>query len=111
MAKAQEVRPKPVTINLDKERGLLFDFNAFIELEDIYGSIEDAMNSLGKGKRRLRPIRDLVWAGLLHEDENLTVRQVGRLLTIANIEEVAGKGVKAIEASIPDTTGEGQPGK
>ena len=42
MAKSN-VRVKEVELNLDKPRKLVYDMNAFISLEDIYGTIEEAL--------------------------------------------------------------------
>lgn len=107
MTNAKDVKTKPVSIQLDRERTLLYDFNALIELEDIYGSVTEAMSGLEKLK--VRNIRDMIWAGLLHEDENLTQKQVGKMLTMANLEEVALKISESLGISLPEP--EGQPGK
>lgn len=47
MSKAGNVRVKPTKIEIgDKTYLIKYDFNAFIELEDIYGSIEDAVEAI-----------------------------------------------------------------
>ena len=44
MSGAKNVRVKPVKIEIDGNvYEVKYDFNAFIELEEIYGSIEEAM--------------------------------------------------------------------
>jgi hypothetical protein len=42
MSNVGDVRAKLIPIQLDKERHLKFDLNAFAELEDIYGDINTA---------------------------------------------------------------------
>jgi hypothetical protein len=108
MANANDVRIKPIPITLDKPRTLYFDFNAFIELEEIYGDIKTALE--GVEGLKLRPVRDMIWAGLLHEDENLTRKQVGKMLHPNNIEEIALKIAEGIGISLPEPE-EGKPGE
>ena len=107
MDNANDVKIKPIPITLDKERTLLYDFNAFIELEEIYGDINKAFKGLEQMK--MRPIRDMIWAGLIHEDENLTPKQVGKMLNMANMQEIAAKIVEALGISLPEP--EAKPGK
>ena len=42
----KDIRQIGVVIELDKERHLVFDLNAFCDLEDRYGTIEKAMNEM-----------------------------------------------------------------
>lgn len=107
MAKANDVRIKPIPITLDKPRNLLYDFNAFIELEEQYGDIKIALE--GVEDLKLKPIRDMIWAGLIHEDENLTRKQVGRMLNLTNMQEIASKIMEALGVSLPEP--EDKPGK
>jgi len=47
MSNAKNVRVKPVEIEIDGvKHQIKYDFNAFIELEEIYGSIEEAMGAV-----------------------------------------------------------------
>jgi hypothetical protein len=107
MANANDVRIKPIPITLDKPRTLLYDFNAFMELEDLYGDINKAFKGLEQLK--MRPIRDMIWAGLIHEDESLTPKQVGKMLHVLNLEEIATKITEALGISLPEP--EAAPGK
>lgn len=75
-----------VTVHLDKERRFVFDLNALIELEEIYGSKEDAIKALKGGG--LKHIRAWMWAGLVHEDSSLTVEEVGRIFSKADPDTV-----------------------
>lgn len=110
MANANDVRIKPIPITLDKPRALLYDMNAFIELEELYGDVNKAFKGLEQLK--MKPIRDMIWAGLLHEDESLTPKQVGKILNIANLEEIALKITEALGVSLPEPeVGPGKPGE
>jgi len=43
----KNVRVKPVELKIDDDiYQIKYDFNAFIELEEIYGSIEEAMEAM-----------------------------------------------------------------
>mgnify|MGYP000010430645 FL=1 len=99
MAKSN-VRVKEVELNLDKPRKLVYDMNAFISLEDIYGTIEEALKALD-GKS-IKAFRNFLWAGLVHEDDSLTVQKVGKLLSLDNLEEVSTKLAQAIQTSLPE---------
>ena len=57
---------------------LVFDLNAMVELEDLYGDIDKAFEAMNKGS--FKAIRALIWAGLLHENADLTIHDVGALL-------------------------------
>lgn len=49
-----------------KKRRLIFDMNAYAELEKKYGSVEAAMNKLEQGL--IGDLRVVLWAGLIHEE-------------------------------------------
>jgi hypothetical protein len=93
------VREKSVVIALDKERHFKFDMNAFAELEEKFGDVEDALKALQGGK--IKAIRTILWAGLLWEDETLTEKQVGGMLSLENMPEVMEKVNEAILMSLP----------
>ena len=76
----RDVKPVIVSLALDKERTLKFDLNAFAELEDVYGSMEQAFAAMQSVS--MKAARTLLWAGLLHEDESLTPRKVGAMVTL-----------------------------
>jgi hypothetical protein len=100
MSNVKDVRQKPVTIELgNKKWQLLYDLNAFAELEEMYGSVEKAMDELEKGT--LKAIRAILWAGLVHQDETLTQKEVGKLITLDKLESVSIAMSKALEISLP----------
>lgn len=92
--KLKDVKLKPVQIELDKQRTVFYDFNAYAELEEQFGSLDKMFKRIEKPT--LRDLQVLLWAGLLHElpepesengknvyydgDEPFTVRKVGKIL-------------------------------
>lgn len=96
------VRPIKVPINLDKRRYIVFDLNAFAKLDEIYGNKHEALLSLQSGL--LRHVRVWLWAGLLHEGEDLTVEDVGQMFTLSkkeNIEEITNNILQSASANLP----------
>lgn len=52
-----------------KDRVIQFDMNAFAELENKYGTVQDAMKELQSG--RIRDVRMILWTGLIHQEANI----------------------------------------
>lgn len=98
-ANLRNVRPKAVPIMLDKERHLLYDLNAFAELEEVFGTVEEALRALESGK--LKALRAIIWCGLIHEDESISISDVGALIGLADIEPVALALNEAISSAMP----------
>ena len=76
MANLNDVKSKDIKITLADgvERTIKFDLNAMAELEDKYGSVDAAFEMLDKNS--IKALRFILWAGLSHSDENLTVYKV-----------------------------------
>jgi hypothetical protein len=101
MSNLKDVRIKNIPILVDgKEHQLRFTLNAFAELEDAYGSVDAAMKTLQSGS--MKAVRKLLWAGLLHEDENLTEKQVGNMLDTSNLQEFTQALTNALGVAMPD---------
>lgn len=49
-----------------RKRTIVYDLNAFAVMEAKYGSIDNAMKSLMKGK--IPDVRFILWAGLIHDE-------------------------------------------
>jgi hypothetical protein len=91
-----------VKINLDKERNLRFDLNAMVEFEGVSGrNIFDG--TFTGAKMSAREIRAMLWACLIHEDKKLTLDQVGGLITVGNMAEVATKLGEAFSVATKGT--------
>jgi hypothetical protein len=95
-----DIKQIGVTINIDKERHLIFDLNSFCDLEDKYGTIEKALGEMGKGS--IKAIRYMLYLGLLNEDESLNEKKVGKLIKIENLGEVMNALKIAIAISAPE---------
>ena len=126
MSNVKNVRVKPVKIEIDgMAYEVKYDFNAFIELEEIYGSIEEAMGAMQgevildkagkpvmiedddgtqveKRKFSLKAMRDFLWAGMLFGNAKLTKRDVGKLLEFGNFQYVVEKMMSAITGALPE---------
>ena len=103
-ANLRNVRPKTVAIVLDKERHLLYDLNAFAELEEVVGTVEEALKALESGK--LKALRAIIWCGLIHEDANLSITDVGALIGLGDMETVALALNEAISSAMPQAQAE-----
>jgi len=99
MSNLADIRPKPIKVILDKERSLVYDFNALALIEEHYGSLADAMEALNKGS--FKAIQVFLWAGLVHEDENLSLKEVGKWVpgVVLNLSD---KVTEALNAALPE---------
>ena len=88
MSNVHEIKPKVKTITLSDgvEREVRFTLNAMAELEDRYGSVEDAFKALDAGS--IKAARFILWAGLMHSDEGLTEQQVGNLIDMKLLQDL-----------------------
>lgn len=88
MSNLYDVKPKAKTITLNDgvEREVRFTLNAMAELEDRYGSVNAAFEALEQNS--VKAARFILWAGLMHSDENLTEKQVGDLIDINYLQNI-----------------------
>jgi hypothetical protein len=116
------VKIRKVALVLDKPRTLLYDVNAMIDLgealnlnlmtkdgwDQLVGHMETPapVTMDDKPEAAFVPatpsfdkIRAIVWAGLRHEDEALTVRQVGAMLDPTDLGRVIAAYTEAWQAS------------
>lgn len=102
MANLKDVKPKAVKITLTDgvERTIKFTLNAMAELEDRYGSVEEAFKQLDKNS--IKAVRCILWAGLIHEDPGLTEQQVGNLIDIQYMQELMASLDEAFDADMPE---------
>ncbi len=102
-------KAKPeVKITLDRERTIRFDLNAMASFEEATG--KNILNGTFSGSgMSARDIRAMLWACLLHEDSTLTLEQVGALITVENMTDVAARLTEAFEVSMPERKGESAP--
>jgi hypothetical protein len=101
-------KKKSFPVKLDKQRKLRFTFNAFCELEEV---MDRPLTELQNGFK-MKDLRALLWAGLLHEEPEMTIEQAGDLIDEAESIEVVAEAVsKAIEAAMGAKKQEEEPGK
>ena len=80
---------KGVTIILDRPRTLRYGLNALAKVEDITGK---NIMGLDLNNVSIKDLLAIIYAGLYHEDKELTVEKVGDLIDEhSNITEVAEK--------------------
>lgn len=97
----QVMKDAGVKVMLDKERTLKFDMNALCELEDSGLGFEEIAEGLME--RNFKKIRTILHAVMAHEeDETFTVKQVGALVNMQNMEKVVSALAEALQASAPE---------
>ncbi len=82
----------------DPRRVLVMDFNAFCEAEAITGV------SLMEGElafKSLRVLRGLIWAGLLHEQPDITLKDAGLIINELGMEHCFNAVAEAIVIAMP----------
>lgn len=88
-----------VKITLDKERTLLLDLNAMAAYEEVTGkSLFKGIDIANMGATELRA---LLWACLVHEEESLTLKQVGAWINATNMVNLAKTLDSAAVNAIP----------
>ncbi len=95
------IRKAGVKITLDKERIISFDFNALVDIEEKYGSLDKGLGVLGNPK--MKDIRYLLYLTLKGDDETLTEEKTGRLITLQNMNEVIEALSRSLEESLPNS--------
>ncbi|HEY8390105.1 MAG TPA: hypothetical protein VIL26_04050 [Clostridia bacterium] len=68
---------KGITIELDKPRTLRYGMNALAKIEDI---TQKPIVSLDLNNIGIRDLLAIIYAGLYHEDQTLTIEKVGDLV-------------------------------
>ncbi len=87
-----------IPLRLDRERTLIVSFNALCQAEEVTG-INFLMGEFTFSS--VRVMRALEWAGLIHEDPNLTLPQVGDLIEEAGADKIARVIIDAFAAAMP----------
>lgn len=105
MSNLKDVRANgtPITLCDGVERELKFTLNALAEMEERYGSVDDAFKALDAGS--IKAVRFVLWAGLMHTDENLTEKQVGNLIDTKCMAEIMEQLNAAFTEDMPDKDG------
>ena len=99
--KAAELRNKGIKFTLgNKEYELKFNMNTFCELEEIYGDINKAFEDLQLMK--IKAIRALLYAAIKVEDDTVTLKSVGDLLQLSDLERLGTVINEALSESMPE---------
>ena len=101
MSNLFDIREKKTPINIgEKTKYLHYDLNAFAELEEIYGSVDKISEELGKGS--VKAIINVLWAGLIHENEALAKKEVGKMFDLSQMEKIGQAINIAISQAMPE---------
>lgn len=99
--KAADFKNKGIKFKLkDKEYELKFDMNTFCELEEVYGDINQAFEDLQN--RKIKAIRALIYSAIKAEDESVTLKEVGRMLTLNDMERLGTAINEALNMAMPE---------
>ncbi|MDU2672842.1 MAG: hypothetical protein E7C49_12600 [Clostridium sp.] len=99
--KASELRNRGIKFNLgNKEYELKFNMNTFCELEEAYGDINKAFEDLQLMK--IKAIRALLYAAIKVEDDTVTLKSVGDLLQISDLQRLGTVINEALSESMPE---------
>lgn len=107
-----------VKVSLDKERNLCYGAAAFIEFKEHTGKdLLKLMRELAAKFSAMAPdpdrtdaeepeipfkeFRDILWAGLVHEDPDLTPREVSNMFTLPSMLELIPAVMDAFALSMP----------
>jgi len=102
--KASELKNKGVKFQLKgNEYELKFDMNTFCELEEIYGDINQAFEDLQN--RKIKAIRALIYSAIKVENESVTLKEVGQMLTLQDMEKLGTAINEALQVSMPEAEG------
>ena len=74
------------------------------ELEKKFGSLDQAFQKMQQGS--VKAARTLLRAGLLQDDENLTERQLGVMISLTNVEKIMEQIIEALFAAQSEDTGD-----
>lgn len=101
MSDVAKVKRQPVYIELDgKQRQLKYTLNSFAEMEEKYGSVDAALKAMEDGS--IKAVRFMLWIGLMHDDEDLTEKQVGGMIELSDLEELSKKMNETMSLDLPD---------
>lgn len=99
--KATELKNKGIKFTLgNKEYELKFNMNTFCELEEVYGDINKAFEDLQNMK--IRSIRALIYSAIKVQDETVTLKDVGDMLELSDLERLGTVINEALGDSMPE---------
>lgn len=104
MSKLNLVRPQGVIITLgEKEYDIVYNFNAFAELEKEFGTIQEAFNRMGN-EPKVCDILKILRAGMSSNEEVPSEKELGIYLTLVNLPQVMSIIQEALNVAMPQET-------
>ncbi len=90
-----------IPIELDKVRNLKYEYEDLsLAEESLDMSINEIINKALSGKMRIKEMFTLLWAGLVHEDNQLTVKELMQIVKeYSDLDSVSEKIGAALEKS------------
>lgn len=88
-----------VNITLDKQRRIRLGFMALEALESVEGNGLEALKRMNHNMS-VRLIRNILWAGLLEDDPEITPEQVSKILNDFDLGEVLEKLLEAVNGAL-----------
>jgi hypothetical protein len=82
---------------------LRYDLNAFAEIEEEYGSINELLAKMESGSAKA--IRAMVWAGLLCNEDAPSEKEVGNLINMNDMQKIADAIQRALVNALPENDG------
>lgn len=106
MSKLSLVKPQGITLTLgETEYSLVYDFNAFAELEREFGDIQTAFDKM-TANPKMSDILKIVKAGLISNEKSISDRELGSYLTPKNLPQVVELIGEAMAEAMPQNTQE-----
>jgi hypothetical protein len=100
---------KSVVIQLDKIRNLRYGMNALVTIEKLTGK---SITKIDLSDISMKDLRTILFAGLYHEDKELTPEKVGNLIDEhENLSEIAEKLGEAFSLAFGDDGKKGESGQ
>lgn len=100
MSNLSEIRSNGIEIKLNGQPyRIIFDLNAMAEVEEKYGSVGKAVIAMQQGS--FKAIRCVLWAMLLHDNPELTEKEVGSMVTVGNLDEIVEHITAAVNKDTP----------
>lgn len=99
-----------VKVSLDKERHLCYGAAAYIEFKEFTGmdllklmkQLSEKLAAVAETEEfPIKEFRDILWAGLIHEDPDLQPREVSNMFTIATLSDLLPSVMEAFTLGLP----------
>jgi hypothetical protein len=108
-----DISYKGVEVQLDKIRHIKYTFAGMRIILKQYGTLQNALNILEKmgnsdlTEEGLDILSTLIYAGLIHEDEELTQKKAENIIEFRSITKLTNALTEALSGSLPEG-GEGK---